>query len=103
MSAAPLAEAPPADAEQVKEPEEQVIRLELQLFEGYRPVEATLNFVGNIAITSPEVAQALKLGREVELIIRGEVRSRGHKKTGEGKDAIASSTILVSSVELYED
>ncbi len=102
---APLAEAPPQapEDETPEQPEDEVVVLNLTLFEGYRPVKATLNFGGNIEIRSPEVAQALKLGREVDLIVRGEVRSRGHKKTGEGKDAIASSVVVVSSVELHED
>lgn len=113
MSAAPLAEAPEAPpetpleeetpAEGTPEAQEETVTLNLTLFEGYRPVKATLNFGGNIEIRNPDVAQALKLGREVTLVVRGEVRSRGHKKTGEGKDAAASSTVVVSSVELHED
>lgn len=105
MSAAPLAEAPeaPPETPENETPEAQTVTLNLTLFEGYRPVKATLNFGGNIEITNPDVAQALKLGREVDLIIRGEVRSRSHKKTGEGKDAVASSVVVVSSVELHED
>lgn len=65
------------------EPQAEPVPLsQLPLFEGHRVIEARMNFGGNIAITDPEFAKSLKLGAEVEFVIRGRVVSRGHKEIG---------------------
>lgn len=76
------------------------------LFEGFRVTEHRLNVGGNIALVDADVIKELKLGAEVELVVRGYISTRGHKglKDGEGNrvGAVSSSTLIVQSIQAYD-
>lgn len=71
---------------------------QLPLFEGHRVIEARMNFGGNIAITDADLAKTLKLGAEVEFVIRGRVVSRGHKSKGDERQAVSSANVVVDEI-----
>lgn len=103
MSAQPQDVEPNEEA--TKEPPAKTIAL--PLFEGYRVVDHTLNFGGNIKLADQDVIDSMKLGSEVAIIVRGRVVSRKHngKDDGEGNrlGASSSSTVIVESIAAYDE
>lgn len=75
-------------------------------FEGVKVADYRLNFGGNVELGDKELIDALKLDEEVTLIVKGRVRSRGHKMKNAKDDskgtAISSSTIVIDSVALEQ-
>lgn len=102
------AEAPPAEATEKPpiaavpdpdpiDPDAQLVLFEGQPIHGYR-----LSFSGNIELADEDVINALTLGQEVTLKVKGYVSGRGHKLK-RGKDtgargAISHHTLVVESI-----
>lgn len=90
---------PPEVAEETKAPQ-----LELPGFEGHRVNELRVNFSGNTLVTSGEVADALELDGEVELIVKGRVVSATHRAARDagGTKVAKSAAVFIESVELAD-
>lgn len=100
MTVAPAEVKPLTTVSETEEPqteEPSAPLMQLPLFEGHRTVETRLNFGGNILITDQELGDALKLGNEVEIVIKGRVVSRGFKSKDDGQ-AVSSAAVVVDSV-----
>lgn len=79
---------------------------QLPLFEGHRVTEHRLNFAGNVLLVDSDVVKGMKLGEEIEIVVRGYVSKRGHKalRDGEGNKlgAESSSVLVVQSIQAYD-
>jgi hypothetical protein len=80
---------------------------QMPLFEGYRVSEHRLNFAGNILLIDADVLKQMHLkNNDVELVIRGKVVARSHKKLsdkdGNTTGAVSSTSVYVESVSAYE-
>lgn len=88
-----------------EEPGGQVV-LFTSKFEGVKVDDFRVNFGGNVELGDPKLIEALKLDEDVTLIVKGKVRSRGHKlknaKDGAKGSAVSSATIVIDSVTLDE-
>lgn len=75
-------------------------------FEGVAVKDFRLNFGGNIELGDKALIDALKLDEDVTLVVKGKVRSRGHKlkaaKDGAKSSAVSSATIVIDTVALEE-
>lgn len=75
-------------------------------FEGVKVDDFRLNFGGNIMLGDKALIDALKLDEDVTLIVKGKVRSRGHKlkaaKDGAKGSAVSSATVVIDTVALEE-
>lgn len=73
-------------------------------FEGVKVADFRLNFGGNIELGDPDLIKALTLDEDVTLIVKGKVRSRGHKmknaKDGTKSTAVSSATVVIDTVTL---
>lgn len=83
------------------------VQLKLPTFEGQKVNTARLSFSGNILVEDQELAEQIRLGREVALIVRGRVVSRQHREQRDKENAIvgvvSSGAILVDGIELYAE
>lgn len=79
-------------------------QIELPGFEDHRVTELRLNFSGNTLVSDPDMAEALKLDGEVELVVRGRVVSATHRagRDAGGTKVAKSAAVYVESVELAE-
>lgn len=94
------AEAPPLEA--VPDPDPLEGDAQLALFEGQPVHDYKLSFSGGILISDPDVIEALTLGQEVTLKVKGYVSGRGHKLK-RGKDqgkrgCVSHHTLIVESI-----
>lgn len=94
---------------QVATPEEEAggqVLLFTGKFEGVKVDDFRLNFGGNIALGDKTLIDALTLNEEVTLVVKGTVRSRGHKmkavKDGAKGSAVSSATIVIEEVALED-
>lgn len=73
-------------------------------FEGTKVTDFRLHFGGNIELGDKDLIDALKLDDDVTLIVKGKVRSRGHKlksaKDGAKSEAVSSATVVIDTVTL---
>lgn len=84
-----------------------VRQLRLPMFEGLQVNTHHLNFAGNVLVEDQAIVDALRLNKDVELVIMGRVVARGHrtKRDGEGYviETTSSSTLYVEGLAIVAE